>query len=226
MNHTNTEILRLEDIEFGYNKNAPPLFKIKNFSVYAEERIFVSGESGSGKTSFLDLIAGLVSPQKGQIFFNGENVTKLSTISRDQWRGKNLGIIFQNHELVPYLTLQQNVELPIRLNSQRLAPGQSLESEIQYILSRLKLWEQRHQKAHSLSGGQAQRAGIARALIGRPSMILADEPTSAVDESNKVQFLQLLFDVLKELKIPLIFVSHELSLKSYFNRSVQMEIFK
>jgi len=187
-------------------------------------RIFVYGPSGSGKTTFLGILAGILEPQQGSCKVLGREMTKMSLSARDELRGAEMGYIFQSFNLIPYLTVRENIELPCRIHKKRyariLAP--TLDQEVERIVARLDLSKHLDQNVKKLSTGQQQRVAIARAVIGQPKLVIADEPTSSLDSDRRDQFLALLFEVCEESHATLVFVSHDQTLRSHFDTSLSI----
>ena len=188
--------LSIRDLRFSW-PGQPTLLSIDQVDVGAGEVVMIHGPSGSGKTTLLSLMAGVITPQAGRIQVLGKTLTSLSAPARDRFRGEHIGFVFQQFNLLPYLSVLQNVVLPAQLFSRRAerATQRSLSTieEAQRLLSELGLesgvWRQ---PAHTLSVGQQQRVAVARALMGSPELIIADEPTSALDEDRQRDFMRIL----------------------------------
>ncbi|MEC7816838.1 MAG: ABC transporter ATP-binding protein [Pseudomonadota bacterium] len=186
------------------------------------EHLFVRGPSGTGKSTFLSLLAGMMLPSAGTLQVMGEAPDKKRAGARDRFRADHLGVIFQQFNLVPYLSALGNVTLPCRLSKTRLArTAPSPEAAGEQLLSQLAIPESHwHQSVQSLSIGQQQRVAAARALIGAPELILADEPTSALDTDNRDRFLDLLLGLAAERQSSVVFVSHDRSLAGHFHNQL------
>lgn len=200
--------------------------QIPCFQLMPGDLVFVQGESGSGKSTFLNLLAGVLAPQSGYIKFMGKPLASLSASSCDQLRVDHMGFLFQQFNLLPYLNVYDNVTLPCqfsKLRKQRaVAEHGSLQAAARDLLAGLGLTGLVGQRADSLSVGQQQRVAAARALIGKPDVIVADEPTSALDQKNQAQLMSLLLDQARQQQAAVVFVSHDLSLASHFNRNLNM----
>jgi len=186
-----------------------------DLSMEAGECISIVGPSGSGKTTLLNLIAALDKPDTGDISIDGKDLTKLDRIALDLYRKSSIGIVFQLHHLMPQLNLFENVMLPTMGNKD------GMEESIvraEKLLKDLGIWEQRLQKPGELSGGECQRAAVARALINQPKLIIADEPTGALDEDNAKTMADLLMDIHKESGTALIIVTHSMELAARANK--------
>ncbi|TWI52439.1 putative ABC transport system ATP-binding protein [Pseudomonas duriflava] len=204
------------------------LLDIPHFRLERGETLFLRGPSGSGKTTLLGLLGGVMRPGRGQIRLLGEELATLSAARRDQFRVDHTGYIFQQFNLLPFLSVQENVELPCHfsaLRRQRARERHGSETEAaQALLSALGLGGHAlsKQRAGALSIGQQQRVAAARALIGQPELVIADEPTSALDTDTRETFLRLLFTECQAAGASLLFVSHDQSLASLFDRSVSL----
>lgn len=219
-------IVSLSDLRFAW-PGQPLLLDIDRFELQSGERLFLRGPSGSGKSTLLGLIAGVLETKTGNVEVLGEDMTQLSGGQRDRIRADHLGVIFQMFNLVPYLSVVQNVILPCRFSKRRLEAGVSVggaEAEALRLLSRLGLTDQDllSRKVTELSVGQQQRVAAARALIGNPSLIIADEPTSALDADSRDRFIELLSDEAEKTGAALLFVSHDASLARLFDRAVDL----
>lgn len=188
------------------------------------DHLFIEGPSGAGKSSLLTLMAGLALPRGGQLELLGQALNTMSGGRRDRFRADNLGVIFQQFNLVPYLSTLDNVMLPCRLSAARNSRSGSALQTARELLGRLglepSLWPR---KVTALSVGQQQRVAAARALIGNPGLILADEPTSALDTGNRSRFMELLLSLADENGSSVVFVSHDPSLASLFNQQLRLE---
>lgn len=204
---------------------------IEHFALQPGEQLFLHGPSGSGKSTLLSLLAGVLRPSAGEVHLLGERLDALPSAERDRLRGEHIGYLFQQFNLLPYLSVIDNVLLPCRFSKLRkaraLARGAaSLQAEAQRLLSHLDLFAADWQKPVSaLSVGQQQRVAAARALIGQPALILADEPTSALDAHRQQDFVDLLLREANEAGSSLIFVSHDQRLATHFGREQSLSEF-
>lgn len=217
-------LLNFSQLKFKYSGSERGRLEIEQFEVKQGEKIFLFGPSGSGKTTFLELIAGVLTPQSGSVKIDGTELTSLSSLKRDAYRADKISYIFQSFNLIPYLSVIENIALPLNLSSakRRLVPKDQELQKIQMIAERLGIKDLLTHKTGELSVGQQQRVAAARALIGQPKLILADEPTSALDFDHREKFLKLLFELCREQSISLIFVSHDRSLQNLFDRVVAL----
>jgi putative ABC transport system ATP-binding protein len=216
-------LLSLENIGFRWPGQAEACLEIAEFNVVANEQVFIHGESGSGKSTLLNLIAGVLTPQSGKIEALGQNLTRLSAAARDRFRVDHIGLIFQQFNLIPYLSVLDNVLLPCRFSRRRSeragAPKQAAATLLRHLDLDESLWRR---PATQISVGQQQRVAAARALIGRPEIVIADEPTSALDAARQEAFLDLLRRECASANSALLFVSHDLRLAEGFGRRVEM----
>jgi putative ABC transport system ATP-binding protein len=221
-----TRSVYLENISFSWGQESV----IDNLSidVSSGERLFVGGPSGSGKTTLLGLLSAILVPDSGRIELLGQPVHDLSPVGRDCFRADHIGYIHQMFNLVPYLSVLENVTLPCRFSSRRhkraLTASENLNDEARRLLSQLGLADDQLMKRSvtELSVGQQQRVAAARAFIGSPEILIADEPTSALDAANRESFIELLFQECTQTGSTLIFVSHDTSLGPMFDRSAQL----
>ena len=222
-----TPAIRLADVEFAYAGGAR-VVEIAELEVAQGERLFVEGPSGSGKSTLLCLVAGILTPTGGTVDVLGESVSALGAAARDRFRAEKIGFVFQMFNLLPYLSLIDNVVLPCHFSRARaaLALGNSgsLRDEAVRLLERLGLGANalRGRRVTELSIGQQQRVAVARALIGRPPLVVADEPTSAMDATARLAFVKLLLEECAIAGSTVVFVSHDPSLAASFERSVSM----
>lgn len=223
---TPTPVIELQDLCFAWPKQAT-LLDIEAFRLEPEQSLFLKGPSGSGKTTLLGLLGGVHLPQSGSIRLLGHDLSTLSASARDRFRVDHSGFIFQQFNLLPFLSVLDNVLLPCQFSKLRkqhaIERHGSIQSAAQTLLYDLGLAPQLHQQlAGELSIGQQQRVAAARALIGQPKLVIADEPTSALDADSREAFLQLLFAECKAAGASLLFVSHDQSLAKLFDRSIDL----
>ena len=227
MSSPDSPAIRLSRIEFAYG-GGTPVVDIAELEVARGERLFVEGPSGSGKSTLLCLVAGILMPTGGTVDVLGESVSALGAAARDRFRAENIGFVFQMFNLLPYLSLVDNVVLPCHFSRARaevaLQNSASLADEAMRLLERLGLGANalRGRRVTELSIGQQQRVAVARALIGRPPLVVADEPTSAMDATARIAFVELLLEECATAGSTVVFVSHDPSLAASFGRSVSM----
>ncbi|MFT6920564.1 MAG: putative ABC transport system ATP-binding protein [Paraglaciecola sp.] len=210
--------LSIQDLFFTWSIQSEFALRIPNWQVETGKNVFLYGRSGEGKSTLLNLISGIENRYTGDIHVLGQDMAKLSQRQKDSFRANNIGIIFQQFNLLPFLSAEQNIRLAQRFRS----VNKTVDiSELASICERLEL--NRHllkQKAIELSVGQQQRVAVARALYGSPALIIADEPTSALDTQTRAQFIQLLLDSAESSTV--IFVSHDMSLASHFDQQLAL----
>jgi len=214
--------IEIENLSFAY-RGGSPILNIPELTIKSGDHVFLFGPSGSGKTTLLSLITGILVPQAGKLRVLGEDISVMRTGQRDHLRGDRMGYIFQMFNLLPYLTVIENILLPCRMNTPRAARvGGDLAAEAMRLASRLGIESLAQTSAAELSVGQQQRVAAARALMGNPELIIADEPTSALDMDYREDFLELLFENTRNTKATIVFVSHDRSLAQLFDRVVSL----
>lgn len=220
--------ISLRNLTFRWQHRDPLVLAIDRLEIARGSRIFLVGPSGSGKTSLLNLVAGVVAPSSGSVAVLGTALETLSGSRRDAFRTRHLGIVFQMFNLVPYLSLIDNVLLPCRFSTARrqraTAGGRSPMEEARRLLGALGLDvdDLVSRPVVRLSTGQQQRVAVARALIGQPEILLCDEPTSALDTGARRTFNDLLFREAAAAEATLVFASHDLSLAPLFDQVVDL----
>lgn len=219
--------IELNQLEFRWPGATRPLLQIPELIIQRGEHVLLRGASGSGKSTLLSLIAGVHQAAPEQIFVLGQDLAKLSQRQRDKLRADEIGYIFQQFNLLPYLSAWQNVVLAQQFSSarrQRLAQQSTNHEHLaKQLLQQLGLdAEDLDRPAHQLSVGQQQRVAAARALFGNPALIIADEPTSALDADHRDNFIEVLFAACKQHNITLLFVTHDGSLAHHFDRAIEL----
>jgi putative ABC transport system ATP-binding protein len=219
----NEETIRLDSLRFYWSKVADFKIYIPKLEIGRGEKVLLLGESGSGKTTLLSLICGFLSPISGDIFLNEQKLNDLKANKKDQFRSDNIGIIFQQFNLLPYANVIDNITLPLYFSKKRDSRVTNHREAALNICRSLQLSESTiAMQANKLSVGQQQRVAVARALIGNPSLIIADEPTSSLDASTQKKFLDLMFRQIEEYKSTLLMVSHDSTISSYFDRTINI----
>ena len=210
--------IELANIRFHYpHRTEHTVLNIPLWSLKTGDQVFVHGPSGGGKSTLLGLLSGLHSPNDGQVTVLGQRLDKMTNRQRDQFRAANIGYVFQQFNLMPYLNAIDNVLLATQFSQSKNSSG--MTNEIKTLFDGLNIPENEWQiPCRDLSVGQQQRVAIARALINKPKLLIADEPTSSLDQANSDAFMQLLMPMVAENNMTLLFVSHDLSLSSYFNK--------
>src|SRR6202521_4832636 len=187
--------------------------------VRAGEFLALLGSSGSGKSTLLNLMAGLDRPTSGAIFAQGRNLSELNSLELARYRSRTVGMVFQSFNLLPRMTLEENVELPLRLAE---VDRHDRESRVAEALDRVRLGARRRHRPSELSGGGEQRGALARALVNRPAILFADEPTGNLDSVNGEQILLLLREFQDSLGMTIIMVTHERPLAQKFANRIAL----
>jgi len=217
----NADIVQVENVWKVYDTGAVKVEALRglNLTVKRGEMIAVMGPSGCGKTTLLNCVSGLDDLSKGRVLVEGQDLAKLSDDRKSEFRARRMGFIFQAYNLLPVLSAQENVELPLLLAGvpERAARVQAVES-----LKMVGLEEWKKHKPSELSGGQEQRVTIARALVNKPAIVWADEPTGNLDSENSQEIIKLLRNLNKEYGLTLVLVSHDSSIAQQTDRIVHM----
>lgn len=215
--------VELEDVTFAW-PGGPALLDIRRLAIARGERVFLRGPSGSGKSTLLGLIGGVLTPGAGSVRVLGEPLHQMTPAARDRFRGEHVGFVFQMFNLIPYLSVRENVLLSLRFSPARAARVTDAGAEADRLLAALGLGDAAlHRSAVTqLSIGQQQRVAAARALLGRPGIVVADEPTSALDHDARQAFLELLLEECSAHGTTLLFVSHDPTLGSVFDRELSL----
>lgn len=216
-------ILDLEDVRYGWPGRASFSLHVPKLSLAQSETVLLLGESGSGKSTLLSLICGTVSATSGRVTVAGTDIGALSAGKRDRFRAEQIGLIFQQFNLLPFATVQDNILLPLKFAPARRNRLPDPAAEARRLCHDLGLPKGvMSAKASALSVGQQQRVAAARALIGMPPLIIADEPTSSLDAATQAAFLELLFAQSRAHNTTLLMVSHDARLSSQFDRVIHM----
>lgn len=215
-------LIALEDVQFGYGMCL--VLDIPRLWVEQGSSVLLRGISGGGKSTLLGLLAGVLLPGKGRVEVAGHALQDMGGAARDRFRADQLGVIFQQFNLLPFLTVRDNIALGLRFSRLRSARiSGPLDAEIARLLQALQLNpELMQRRAGTLSVGQQQRVAAARALIGRPALLLADEPTSALDREAASAFLQLMSAQCQAAGTTVLVVSHDDSLQPLFDRTISL----
>ena len=221
-------LVHCEGLSFRWPGAAAPALSELSLRLQAGEAVLLRGESGQGKSTLLSLIAGILTPESGTLTVAGQAFHALSQRQRDRVRGADIGVVFQQFNLLPFLSILDNLLLPMRFSTERrarlAATGTPPEIAAEELLSTLGLSLKAlgNRSVGALSVGQQQRVAAARALLGSPSLILADEPTSALDPKNRDAFLRALKEAQTARGAALLCVSHDPALEPYFDRTVTL----
>ena len=215
-------ILDCRGVVRRFNEGASTLVVLHgvNLQVQPGERLAIIGASGSGKTTLLQIMGGLDEPDEGEVFINGEAMHGTNETVKGDLRNRNVGFVYQFHHLLPEFTAEENVAMPLMI---RREPRVSAIAMARTLLGRVGLGERLQHKPGELSGGERQRAAVARALITRPPLVLADEPTGNLDSGNGGHVLELLLELNQELKTSLVVVTHDHSIAARMDRILMLE---
>ena len=220
--------IELSKMRFAWRDDLAPVLMIEHLQINQGERVFIAGPSGGGKSTLLSLLAGVVVAQQGTIRVNGFQLNELHSAARDRFRADNIGYIYQMFNLIPYLSVVENVTLPCRFSFSRRDRvsdrSSGCNNEALRLLNHLGMDEPTviHKPVAELSVGQQQRVAAARALIGTPAILIADEPTSSLDADRREAFIQLLFKECKRKETTIVFVSHDMGLENLFDRTIHL----
>jgi ABC-type lipoprotein export system ATPase subunit len=196
-------ILSLKNINITFGKRE--ILKNISLDIKTNSIIAVSGKSGSGKTTLLSIISGLLKPDSGTVIYRGKNIFRWSDFSRSRYRNKKIGFIFQSFNLLPDYTVYQNITFPAMLSSS----AHNVKQHAGYLMKYLEIDNIRNQYPFSISGGEKQRTAVARALINRPEIILADEPTGNLDQATAKSIFSLFKEIQKNYNIMFIIATHD-----------------
>ncbi len=210
--------ISLNKVQFSYSDAADkPVLDIPYCSVLQGEQVFIYGPSGCGKSTLLNLLSGMLRPEKGEVSVLEQRLDCLTPRQRDRFRADYVGYVFQQFNLIPYLSAVDNVRLAHHFSKRGSDVGAL--TEIEHLLTQLNIpQDDRLKPIAELSIGQQQRVAIARALINKPEILIADEPTSSLDQKNRDNFMSVLMSLANQHNITLVFVSHDMSLSRYFKR--------
>jgi len=208
-------MLSAKDIRFSYD--AQNTFEFPDFSCGAGEKKLILGSSGTGKTTFLHLLTGLLKPSSGEVKMHNTNFSQLSNSQLDKFRGKHLGLVFQTAHFINALNVRENLQMPLSLNGMKNG-----NQRIDTLLDRLQIGHKANSKISNLSIGERQRVSIARSLIHKPDIIFADEPTSALDDKNTDYVINLLEEQADHEGAALVIVTHDNRLKTRYSNRVEL----
>lgn len=219
-----SSVIAVKNLVFAYpSVPEKTILEIDDLQIEPGEHVFLYGPSGSGKSTLLHLFTGLASATNGQVSVLDHDWQALTGRKRDRFRAQHIGFVFQQLNLIPYLTVLDNILLGNYFSPTALETKVA-EQKATFLLSELKLPESvLHQQASQLSVGQQQRVAIARALINDPEVLIADEPTSSLDQSSRDAFVELLFTLAKNHNSTLVFVSHDQTLAKHFHKKIDLE---
>lgn len=222
------QAIEIDNLVFRWQREGPTILALDAIRIASGEQVFVSGPSGSGKSTLLSLLAGVTRAEHGSLQILGKRMEKLGSVERDHFRADHIGYIFQMFNLIPYLSMVENVTLPCRFSRRRrdkaVRRSRTPELEALRLLQHLDMDHDDllDRPVTTLSVGQQQRVAAARAMMGAPEIVIADEPTSSLDADRREAFLELLFNECRESGSTLVFVSHEASLEPLFDRQIPL----
>ena len=213
-------ILKLDHLEKEYGQKENKVIALKSINLEVDKGEFVAivGTSGSGKSTLLNLIGGLDTPTKGQIFVRDEEISLLKNRELTKYRRDNIGFVFQNYSLMPVLSVYDNVALPLSLSGKKVDHGY-----IKELLTELGIWDKRRKYPSELSGGQMQRVAIARALVNKPAILLADEPTGNLDSNTTSEVMDMLRESNRKFNQTILMVTHNDALAKVCDRVIRIE---
>lgn len=218
-------VVDIKNLNFCWKGQDHSTISVKNMVVEKGQHVFIKGASGSGKTTLLNLLAGILPVNSGSISLLNQDIEKLGLSARDRFRADHMGIIFQQFNLLPYLSVMENTALPCHFSGRRKQRAGDVSKSAQRLLNHLGINEAfKNRKVTELSVGQQQRVAVARALIGKPEIIIADEPTSALDTEIRDDFLSLLFAEAEQQGSTIVFVSHDPYIADKFPRVLDLQL--
>jgi lipoprotein-releasing system ATP-binding protein len=207
-------MIKTESLKFSYD--GKKYFDFPDINLDSGENLLIIGNSGIGKTTLLHLLAGILKPESGSIYISGTDISKFSDTELDKFRGDNIGIVFQKPHFISSLTINENLKLAKYLSTSKTG------GDAEKILESLNINDKYQQKPNQLSEGEKQRVSIALALINSPNLILADEPTSSLDDFNCDNVIKLLKKQAKDHKAQLIVITHDARLKKHFKNNLNL----
>lgn len=213
-------LINANNLQFTWPGAEQPTLDIADFQIQSGETVFLQGASGSGKSTLLSLLAGTLTTPTGSLEILDTDLSSLSARQRDRFRASHIGIVFQQFNLLPFLTVAGNLRLAARFAK---GPGQDIETRGKQLLESLRLDSTlMERRADQLSVGQQQRVAIARAVINEPELVIADEPTSALDADARDHFIKLLMSIREISGCTIVFASHDHALADFFDRKIEL----
>lgn len=209
-------MIQTNDLTFQYKKGKQT-FNFPDIDVKKQENLLILGKSGVGKTTFLHLLAGLLTPVSGKVRIDRTTINSFSASKLDEFRGKNIGLVFQKNHAVKSLSVVENLQARLFFSKKKVN-----NTKIDELLQQLNIYNCKNSKVNELSQGQLQRLGIALSVIHNPMVILADEPTSSLDDDNCKSVIELLLQQAKQTDASLIVITHDQRIKPYFQNSITL----
>ncbi len=214
------ELIKTDKLNKTYGKGDSAVVAVNNIDLTINKGQFTAivGTSGSGKSTLMHLLGGVDNPTSGKVYIEGEDIFALKDEKRSIFRRRRIGFIFQEYNLIPILTVEENIVMPVLLDGNKVD-----KKEVDELLERLGLADRRNHLPSQLSGGQQQRVAIARAIINRPSIILADEPTGNLDKRNSEEVINMMFEAVRDRNETLVIVTHEMDIAAMADRIIHLE---
>ena len=214
------ELIKTEKLNKTYGKGDSAVVAVNNIDLTINKGQFTAivGTSGSGKSTLMHLLGGVDNPTSGKVYIEGEDIFALKDEKRSIFRRRRIGFIFQEYNLIPILTVEENIVMPVLLDGNKVD-----KKEVDELLERLGLADRRNHLPSQLSGGQQQRVAIGRAIINRPSIILADEPTGNLDKRNSEEVINMMFEAVRDRNETLVIVTHEMDIAAMADRIIHLE---
>ena len=214
------ELIKTDKLNKTYGKGDSAVVAVNNIDLTINKGQFTAivGTSGSGKSTLMHLLGGVDNPTSGKVYIEGEDIFALKDEKRSIFRRRRIGFIFQEYNLIPILTVEENIVMPVLLDGNKVD-----KKEVDELLERLGLADRRNHLPSQLSGGQQQRVAIGRAIINRPSIILADEPTGNLDKRNSEEVINMMFEAVRDRNETLVIVTHEMDIAAMADRIIHLE---
>lgn len=215
-----SELIKTVKLNKTYGKGESAVVAVNDIDLTINKGEFTAivGTSGSGKSTLMHLLGGVDDPTSGKVLIEGEDIFALKDEKRSIFRRRKIGFIFQEYNLIPILTVEENIIMPILLDGNKVD-----KEEVDELLERLGLADRRNHLPSQLSGGQQQRVAIGRAIVNRPTLILADEPTGNLDKRNSEEVINMMFEAVRERNETLVIVTHEMDIAAMADRIIHLE---
>lgn len=213
-------MIKAEKVGKKFSRGITSVHILKDVSLEVETgtTAAIIGKSGCGKTTLLSILAGIDAPTTGSVILNDDNFYSLNAKKQEEFRNNNIGIVFQNYHLIPELTCEENIRMPLVFSKKNIT-----DDEIMHVMKMVEINQKRNLFPRQMSGGEQQRAAIARALVNKPSIIFADEPTGALDTKTGGQVIKFLIDSAHELGLTLLLVTHDMDVAKQCDKIFEMK---